>query len=99
MSLGDLGRPSGIPIYGYSPLLNGEHKTIQQIAYNYAELVAPPDPYESNEDYAARWNDVFNAKMRDMGWEYTGDHCMCADPDFRHEPACGWTRIDTEVAL
>lgn len=36
---------------------------------------------------------AFDAAMTGMGWAYTGDHCICEDPDSGHEPACGWTKI------
>lgn len=93
MSLRDLGRPSGVPACEYPPRVNAELKAIQALAYDHAVSVVYFDDEESSEDYTARWNEAYNAKLRGFGWEYTGDHRMCADPDYGHELACGWSRV------
>lgn len=92
MGLGDLGNPR-IPETGYDALTNRTLLAVEKFASDYADRMAKPEPEESNEDFSDRWYKFFNEKMRELGWEYTADHCLCEDPDFGHEPACGWTEV------
>lgn len=79
--------------YSYGKLLNADLKRIQAIAYGHASSVVKPVDGLSNEDFTGEWQEAFDAKMRELGYEYTGDHCMCERPEHGHESACGWSAV------
>lgn len=70
---------------------NRELKRLQRIACDHADKLCPYGE-ESPAEHMASWSPIFDAKMREFGWEYTADHCLCEDPEYGHEPACGWSR-------
>ena len=82
---------------------NKAAKSAQAIAYAAADKACPPMNGLTQAEYDDAWRVSFDDKMHELGWEYTGDHCLCADPDRGHEPACGWSKTTpcraTAVAL
>jgi hypothetical protein len=93
MALGDLGRPTcGLSEPGYGLMDNRAVQAAQNIAYDSADKACPPCQGLTQAAFDEQWRAAFDFAMRELGWEYTGDHCMCDDPEYGHEPACGWSR-------
>jgi hypothetical protein len=68
-------------------------KAVQRVAYDEADKQCPPMEGLTQGEFDEQWLRAFDSKMRQLGWVYTGDHCMCDDPDHGHEAGCGWTKI------
>jgi hypothetical protein len=82
----------------YSVLENCQVKDAKKQAYEAADEACPPMNGMTQAEFEVEWLIAFDGKMKELGWEYTGDHCLCKDPDRGHEPACGWSKVK-EIAV